>query len=89
MARMTRRLAVWAAVVAALLMIPLLGRWPWTVLDFVAGGALLFGSALAYELATRNAHNPRRRMAVAVAVAAIALYVWAELAVGVFSNIGS
>ena len=85
----TTRLAVWAAIVAAVLMIPLLGRWPWTAFDFIAAGALLFGAALAYELATRNMRNPRRRVAVGIAVAAILLLVWAELAVGVFTNLGS
>ena len=80
---------MWAAIVAALLMIPLLGRWPWTAGDFIAAGALLFGAALAYELATRNMRNPRHRVTIGIAVSAIVLFVWAELAVGVFTNLGS
>ena len=80
---------MWAAIAAALLMIPLLGRWPWTAGDFIAAGALLFGAALAYELGTRKMRNPRHRVTIGIAVAAIILFVWAELAVGVFTNLGS
>ena len=74
-----KRLGVWAVVIAAVLMIPLLGNAPWTAFDFVFGGIVLSASALVYELATRNMGNKKHRIAVGVAVlAAIALVmVWA------------
>jgi hypothetical protein len=50
---------------------------------------LLLGSALVYELATRKMTNTKYRVAVGVAVTAALLYVWAELAVGIFTNWGS
>jgi hypothetical protein len=61
----------------------------WTLLDFVTAGSLLFGSALVYELATRNMITTKYRVAVGVAVMAALLYLWAELAVGIFTNWGS
>ncbi|MBA3633450.1 MAG: hypothetical protein H0W58_11695 [Acidobacteria bacterium] len=75
----TKRLSVWAAIVAAVLMIPLLAKAPWSAGDFVFGAVVLFASATVYELATRNMSNKKHRIAVGVAVlAAIALViVWA------------
>jgi hypothetical protein len=94
MQNITRRLSVWAIIVAFILMIPLVAMQltdevAWTLLDFVTAGSLLLGSALVYELATRKMTNTKYRVAVGVAVTAALLYVWAELAVGIFTNWGS
>jgi len=94
MQNMTRRLSVWAIIVAFTLMIPLVAMQftdevNWTLLDFVTAGSLLFGSALVYELATRKMTNTKYRLAVGVAVTAALLYLWVELAVGIFTNWGS
>lgn len=60
----------------------------WTVGDFVVAGTLLFGMGSLFILAARRV--PRNyRVAVGIAVAVALLYVWAELAVGVFTNLGS
>lgn len=88
MQNMTRRLSVWAIIVAFTLMIPLVAMQftdevNWTLLDFVTAGSLLFGSALVYELATREMTNSKYRLAVGVAVTAALLYLWVELAVGI------
>ena len=94
MQSITRRLSAWAIIVAIILMVPLVAMQftdevDWTLLDFVTAGSLLFGSALVYELATRNMITTKYRVAVGVAVMAALLYVWAELAVGIFTNWGS
>jgi hypothetical protein len=94
MQNITRRLSAWAIIVAIILMAPLVAMQftdevAWTLLDFVTAGSLLLGSALVYELATRNLTNTKYRVAIGVAVAAALLYVWAELAVGIFTNWGS
>jgi hypothetical protein len=57
---------MWAVVVAAVLMIPLLAKAPWTGSDFVFAGVVLFGLAIAYELITKNMTNPKHRIAVGV-----------------------
>ena len=92
--KITRRLSAWAIIIAVLLMIPFVAMQftdevHWTLLDFVTAASLLFGSALVYELATRNVITIRYRVAVGFVVMATLLYLWAELAVGIFTNWGS
>lgn len=89
-----KRLGVWSAFVAALLMIPLLAmRFTdgvvWTPFDFALAGALLFGAGIVYAMATGNSRRLRHKAAVGVAVAAVTFYIWAELAVGIFTDWGS
>jgi hypothetical protein len=55
----------------------------WTPLDFAVAGALLVGTGLMYELATRKAINLAHRAAVGVAVLAVLLLAWVSLAVGI------
>ena len=94
MRNITRRLVVWAIIVALILLVPLVAMQftdevNWTRSDFVVAGLLLFGSALIYELATNNMTNTKNRLAVGIVVAAVLLWLWAELAVGVFTDWGS
>lgn len=96
MQNITKRLSVWAAVVALILLIPLvltlLGSgvdgegWHWTLFDFVFMGTLLFGSALTYELVARKMSNVAYRLAVGVAVVAAVLLLWINAAVGIIGN---
>lgn len=77
-----------AALTALLLLIPLIAMQltdevVWTPVDFVAMGALLFGTGLAYELITRMMSG-RHRVAIAVGLVVVFLVIWAELAVGIF-----
>ncbi len=60
----------------------------WGLLDFVVMGSVLFGGGSLFVLAARKA--PRRYwFAIGVVFAAAFLYGWAELAVGVFTDLGS
>jgi len=59
----------------------------WTLADFVVMGALLFGAGLAFILAARRV--TKHRIAVGVAILSVLLWVWAELAVGVLTDLGS
>ncbi len=77
---------------ALLLLIPLVAmrftdEVNWTLSDFVVMGTLLFGTGLILTWAVRK--FPRHRVAAGTVVVIAFLYVWAELAVGVFTNIGS
>src|SRR3712207_3750806 len=59
-----------ALATAFILLIPLLAAPDWTPADFVAAGALIFGTGLTYVLAARKAGNIAYRFAVGVALAA-------------------
>jgi len=80
-----------AIVTAFILLIPFLAMQftdevDWSLFDFVAFGALLFGSGLAYELIARKAGHRAYRAAIGVALAAAFLLVWINGAVGIIGN---
>lgn len=87
-----KRILVIAAVVAGLLMIPLVAMQftsevAWTGSDFAVMGVLLFVTGIMLNLVTSK--MGKYKVIGAVAVVMAFLYVWAELAVGIFTNIGS
>jgi hypothetical protein len=77
----------------AMLLLPLIAmqmttevRWDRT--DFIVMGVLLSGMATLFVLAARKI-SAKQRIFVGMLFGAVFLYVWAELAVGVFTNLGS
>ncbi len=82
MQKVFKRLSVWAVVVAAILMIPLLFKWPWTGGDYVFGAVLLFGAATIYEVSTRNIFNRKHRVAIAISVLLVLGLIWGWAATG-------
>ncbi len=95
---LTKRLIVWAAIIASLLLIPLCLTirdgavegvgWNWTFSDFVVMGSLLFGSVLAYELVARKMSNFTYRIAFGITVVAALLLIWVNAAVGIIGEPG-
>ncbi|GAB4331061.1 MAG: hypothetical protein Kow0010_16220 [Dehalococcoidia bacterium] len=87
-----RPLVTVAVATALVLMIPLVAMLftaevDWGAEDFVAAGALLFGTGLVAGAVARTRNLPGRyRLLGLVAVAALFLLTWAELAVGVFGT---
>ncbi|MBT8078768.1 MAG: hypothetical protein KJO31_09315 [Gammaproteobacteria bacterium] len=83
----------WVALGACLvLLVPLIAMQftdevRWDTADFLVMGILLLGTGSLFVLVSRKVPR-RRRAAVAIAFAAAFLYVWAELAVGLISNLG-
>ena len=91
---MQNRTFLWIALATGLvLMIPLIAMQfttevKWELSDFVVMGILLFGTGFTFVHVARVA--PRKyRVLIGIAFTIALLYVWAELAVGVFTNIGS
>ena len=85
------RIATWALVTALILLVPLVAMQfteevDWDLFDFVAMGALLFGTGLAYELVATKASPSAYRAAIGVAIAAAFLLVWVNGAVGMIGN---
>jgi hypothetical protein len=81
-----------ALVTGLVLLVPLLAMQvtdavAWGLFDFVLAGVLLFGTGLLFVLAAKK--MPRHRAIIGLALAAALVFVWAELAVGVFTNWGS
>ncbi len=60
----------------------------WGTKDFIVMGFLLLSTASLFVLVSRRAPR-RRRVVIGIMFAAAFLYIWAELAVGVFTNLGS
>ncbi len=73
----TKRFLVWALIVSAILMIPVLANFPWTARDFIFAGVVLYGSAATYELLTRNLSDKTQKIAVGFAVLMVVLLIWA------------
>lgn len=86
---MQNKVFVYLAIATGLiLLVPLLSRWPWTISDFAVMGALLLGTGFLFVQTARV--TPRKyRILIGFAFLAALLYFWAELAVGVFTNLGS
>ena len=70
-----------------LLLIPLLAKWPWTTSDYVVAVLLLFGIGNAIDLIWR--HTGKYRVIGSVMAIVLFLWLWVELAVGLFTNWGS
>ncbi len=84
-----KRLIIIVLTVAILLFIPLIAMQftdevNWTFFDFVVAGVLLLGTGLACELVLRKVNKVRLRIAICVALLAMLILIWAELAVGIF-----
>ncbi len=79
--------------VGLLLLIPLIAMQftsevNWDASDFIVMGVLLLGAATIFVFIARKI--PRRaRVITGLIITAAFLYIWAELAVGVFTNLGS
>ena len=77
----------------AILLVPLVAMQlttevDWSSTDFLVMGTLLFTMASLFVLAARR--TPRTyRLLVGGAFLAVFLYVWAELSVGILTNLGS
>jgi hypothetical protein len=75
-------------IAAALLLIPLIAMQftrevQWDGTDFAVMGALLLIAAFAFEFAARI-KNSSRKLVIFGIIAFLFVYVWAELAVGIF-----
>jgi hypothetical protein len=83
---LTKHIGYTALVTAGLLLIPLLGNWPWTSSDFVIMGVLIFGTGIVISLIVRFAKTKKSRIIVSGIVILLFLLTWAELAVGLFGT---
>lgn len=84
----------WVALLTGLvLLVPLVAMQftaevDWGAADFVVMGALVFGTGSLFVLVARKVPRKYWLFAAVLSVAAF-VYVWAELAVGIFTSLGS
>jgi hypothetical protein len=64
-------------------------EWNWDETDFIIIGTLIFGTGLMIELVRQKVRDNTQRAILIIALVLAFLYVWAELAVGIFTNLGS
>jgi peptidoglycan/LPS O-acetylase OafA/YrhL len=92
--RSDKKIILWLALATGgILLIPLIAMQftdevQWGVFDFIVMGALLFGTGSLLILTARRLSGKRRILA-GLAVLILFLYIWAELAVGIFTDLGS
>ena len=82
-----------ALATGVILMIPLLAmrfttEVRWDATDFIVMGSLLFGMASLFVVVARKLPQKYRLLAAGLFIV-VFLYAWAELAVGIFTNLGS
>ncbi|MBA3724316.1 MAG: hypothetical protein H0W89_05540 [Candidatus Levybacteria bacterium] len=90
---MQNKAFLWIALATVfILMIPLIAMQitsevNWDEIDFIVMGALLFGTGSMFVLAARKTR--KYRIIIGIVFAAALFWLWAELAVGVFTTWGS
>lgn len=77
-----------------MLLIPVFGNqfvdgWNWSLGDFIIMGALIFGTGLLVELAVRKIKKREHRYIAVFLIIFALVWLWVELAVGLFTNWGS
>ncbi|HEX7017572.1 MAG TPA: hypothetical protein VF209_01535 [Patescibacteria group bacterium] len=75
-----------ALVTGGILLVPLLGQWPWGVGDFVIMGILLMATGLMIEFVLTQVKGTNHRIAVVLTVLAAFFVIWAQLAVGLITK---
>jgi hypothetical protein len=76
-----------ALVTVGLLLIPFILRWPWDSTDFIVIGVIIFIAGMAIEFIRTRAG--KYKVVGIIGVLLAFMWLWAELAVGVFTNWGS
>jgi hypothetical protein len=91
---MENKVFIWIGLATAfILLLPFLAMQfsdeaAWSLFDFITAGVLLFGIGSLFVLVARTVDR-KYRVAIGIVLAAALLYLWVELAVGIFFNFGS
>ena len=79
------RIAGWS-VAGLLLLVPLIGNFPWTASDYVFAAVMIGGTGLLFEWAVRKSGNLAYRAGMAAALAGAFMTIWANAAVGMIGS---
>lgn len=58
----------------------------WSIMDFLAAGALLFGTGLTIQFVLRKVKTRKNRILICGIILLLLLLLWTELAVGLFGS---
>ena len=75
------RAAGWG-IAGLLLLVPVIGNFPWTAMDYVFAAVMIGGTGLLFEWAIRKSGNLAYRAGIAAALAGAFMTLWANAAVG-------
>ena len=86
-----KRITLILGITISVLLIPLIGMQfsnevNWQLNDFVMAAILLFGAGLLIDAVSRNVKVSKYRIFWIIAIIAVFLLVWVELAVGIFGS---
>lgn len=86
-----KRLQIPVVATLAILAIPLVAmqftdQVNWSAADFIVGGILIFGVAIALDIGRRKLKNQKYRNLILLIIVLAFLLIWAELAVGIFDS---
>lgn len=90
---MKNKIFIWMALgTGMILLIPLIAMQftnevVWNMFDFIVAGTLLFGAGSLFVFLARR--MSKYRVTIGILLTISVLYIWAELAVGIFTNWGS
>ena len=79
------RFAGWS-LIPLILLVPLIGRWPWTTGDFIFAAILMSSVGLAFELVVRTSDDIAYRLGAALAIIGAFLTIWVNGAVGMVGS---
>lgn len=87
----TKKMAIVLLATALLLLVPLVAmrftdEVNWDLLDFTVAGVLLAGTGTVYVMSTRKVNSAFHRAIVGGVLMVALLFVWAQLAVGIFGS---
>lgn len=80
-------LATTAVLLIALIAMQFNDQMRWSFFDFIAMGALIFAASVALEFITKQ--TGKYKLPAVGAIVLLFIWLWAELAVGVFTSLGS
>lgn len=86
---MTKRKLVTILIVGGLLLIPYLFAMPWTLSDYLVAALLLLSTGLALEAVMSRVSDRKRKIILLSGLIILLIYIWTELAVGIFTTLGS
>lgn len=74
---LNQKLGIWAIVVALILFVPFITKAPWTLLDYVFAGIVLYSLFMIYTIATHKTKKTIYRALTAVVLLTVLILIWA------------